>query len=192
MKLLAVTLAGLSLAVAAPARAQVPAAPSDLPTAAPPARAAFPADGRIAFVDIGRIAATSRDGRALAARVEELRSKKAAEVESRGKDVAALETRLTQSQAMLNDAAREQLRKQFERAQVDFQRFTQDAQTEVAQVQRELEQAFLQKAFPVIGAVAQEKKLWAVFALGEGGLVWREEALDISDEIARRLDATEP
>jgi hypothetical protein len=59
-------------------------------------------------------------------------------------------------------------------------------------VQRELEQAFLQKAFPVIGAIAQEKRLWAVLSVGESGLVWREPTIDISDEIARRIDAPAP
>jgi len=153
---------------------------------------AFPADGRVAFVDFGRVASNSREGKALASKVEEVRARKATEVENKGKEVAALEAKLSQSEDILNDSARGQLRKQFERGQVDLQRLTQDAQAEVAQVQRELEQAFLQKAFPAIGAVAQERKLWAVFSVGESGLVWREPALDISDEIAKRIDATAP
>lgn len=153
---------------------------------------ALPAGGRIAFVDLGRVAATSKEGKALAAKIEEVRSKKETEVQAKGKEVAALESRLSQADGMLNDAARGQLRKQFERAQVDFQRLTQDAQAEVGQVQRELEQAFLQKAFPVIGAVAKERNLWAVFSVNESGLLWREPTLDISDEIAKRLDDTAP
>ncbi|MGV3518758.1 OmpH family outer membrane protein [Luteitalea sp.] len=156
------------------------------------AQTAFLAEGRVAFVDFNRVAAVSKEGKALASRIATLRTQKESEAQARSKEVASLESKLTQGTALLNDAAREQLRKQFEKAQVDFQRFTQDAQAEVAQVQRELEQAFLQKAFPLIGAVAKEKSLWAVFSVGEGGLVWREPALDISEEIAKRLDATAP
>ena len=122
------------------------------------------------------------------AKVQDLRVKRESEVAARGKDVSALQDKLAQSSAVLNEAAREQLRKQFERAQVDFRRFTQDAQTEVAQVQRELEQAFMQKAFPGIAAVASERALWAVFSVGDSGLLWREPTLDISEEIARRID----
>jgi Skp family chaperone for outer membrane proteins len=159
---------------------------------APAGEVPFPVEARIAFVDFGRVAAMSKEGKALAAKIQELRATKESEVQSKGKEVAALEAKLIQAESVLNDAAREQLRKQFERAQIDFQRLTQDAQTALAQVQRELEQAFLQKAFPVIGAIAQEKRLWAVLSVGESGLVWREPTIDISDEIARRIDAPAP
>ena len=115
----------------------------------------FPADARIGLVDFGRVAAVSTSGKAMSARVVELRSRKEAEVQARSKDVAALESKLTQTADVLNAAAREQLRRQFERAQVDFQRFSEDAQAEVQQVQREIEQAFLAKARPAVEAVAR-------------------------------------
>ena len=150
----------------------------------------FPADARIGLVDFTRVAAVSTSGKALSARIEELRSRKEAEVQARSKDVAALESKLTQNAAVLNEAAREQLRRQFERAQVDFQRFTQDAQSEVQQVQREVEQAFLEKARPAVAAVARERSLWAVLSMADSGLVWWEPALDLSDEIAKRIDAS--
>ncbi|WP_162271464.1 OmpH family outer membrane protein [Luteitalea pratensis] len=149
----------------------------------------FPADARIGLVDFTRVAAVSTSGKAMSARIEALRSRKEAEVNARSKDVAALESKL-QSAAVLNAAAREQLRRQFERAQVDFQRFTQDAQSEVQQVQREVEQAFLEKARPAVAEVAKERSLWAVLSMGDSGLVWWEPALDLSDEIAKRIDAS--
>jgi Skp family chaperone for outer membrane proteins len=150
----------------------------------------FPADARIGLVDFNRVAAVSTSGKALTARVEELRSKKQSEVQARNKEVAALESKLTQGADLLSAAAREQLRRQFERAQVDFQRFTQDAQSEVQQVQRELEQAFLQKARPVVAEIAKEKSLWAVLSMADSGLLWWDAGLDLSDEIARRIDAS--
>ena len=126
----------------------------------------------------------------MSARIVELRSRKEAEVQARSKDVAALESKLTQNADVMNAAAREQLRRQFERAQVDFQRFSQDAQAEVQQVQREIEQAFLEKARPAVEAVARERSLWAVLSMADSGLVWWEPALDLSEEIAKRIDAS--
>ena len=150
----------------------------------------FLADARIGLVDFNRVAAVSTSGKALTARVEGLRSKKQSEVQARNKEVAALESKLTQGADLLSAAAREQLQRQFERAQVDFQRFTQDAQSEVQQVQRELEQAFLQKARPVVAEIAKEKSLWAVLSMADSGLLWWDAGLDLSDEIARRIDAS--
>ena len=47
--------------------------------------------------------------------------------------------------------------------------------------------AFGQKLFPVIGQVAAEKKLWAVFSTSPS-LVWHDPKLDISEEVAKRVD----
>jgi Skp family chaperone for outer membrane proteins len=57
-----------------------------------------------------------------------------------------------------------------------------------AQLQEELLRAFTARVFPVIGEVAREKKLWAVFG-SAANLMWRDPAIDLTDEIARRLDA---
>jgi len=182
---------GILLGLAPVAAAQVaplPKAPA-VPAAAPLARP-FPADARIGLVDFSRVAAVSTSGKALSARIEEVRSRKQAEVQARGKEVEALESKLTQGATAMNDAARDQLRRQFEKAQVDFQRFTQDAQSEMQQVQRELEQAFLAKARPAVEAVARERSLWAVLSMADSGLVWWDTALDLSDEIAKRIDAS--
>lgn len=169
------------------ASAQVtPAPPVPLASAARP----FPADARIGLVDFNRVAAASTSGKALSARIEEVRSRKQAEVQARSKEVEALESKLTQGATVMNDQARDQLRRQFEKAQVDFQRFTQDAQSEVQQVQRELEQAFLAQARPAVEAVAKERSLWAVLSMADSGLVWWDTALDLSDEIAKRIDAS--
>lgn len=179
--------AGLSGLLCVPGFA-VAQAPSPAAAVVERSPGVFPGDARIAFVDLGRVAALSKEGQSLFARIDGLRAQKETELQARGKEVAELESKLSQSAAVMNDTAREQLRKQFERAQIDFQRFTQDAQTEMTQVQRELEQAFMEKAFPAIGAVAQERSLWAVFNVADAGVLWREPALDISEEIARRMD----
>jgi outer membrane protein len=172
----------------------VPAASAQVtPESRAPATAVaspFPADARIGLVDFGRVAAVSASGKAMSARIVELRSRKEAEVQARSKDVAALESKLTQNADVMNAAAREQLRRQFERAQVDFQRFSEDAKAEVQQVQREVEQAFLEKARPAVEAVARERSLWAVLSMTDSGLVWWEPALDLSEEIAKRIDAS--
>lgn len=172
----------LVVSTALPSLAQEPRTePSD--TASPLA-----AGARIGFVDFNRVASVSKQWQVLAGRLEEIRVQRGSAVEARSKEVAALETKLTQSAGVLNDTALDQLRRQFERAQVDFQRFTQDAQADVEQVRVEVERAFMQKAFPVVEAVATEKSLWAVFSVSESGLLWRDATLDLSDEVARRID----
>jgi outer membrane protein len=82
-----------------------------------------------------------------------------------------------------------QLQRQLQRAQVDLQRSSEDAQSELQSLQQETYQVFSAQLFPVIQQVAKEKKIWAVFG-NESGLLWHDPAIDLSDEVAKRLDAT--
>jgi len=153
-------------------------------------RDAFPKDSRIGYVDLERVAALSTEGKSATAQLEALRTKKAAEVAARGKQVEALQQKLTAG-AVLNEAAYTRLQREFQRAQLDFQRFNEDAQAEVQDTQQQLWRAFTTRLFPVVGQVATEKNLWAVFS-SESTLLWHAPAIDLSEEVAKRLDAAVP
>jgi outer membrane protein len=153
--------------------------------------ARFPADARVAYVNLDRVASLSSAGKAAAARIDELRSKRASELAERSKQMTALEQKLTQSAAVLNDDARIRMQREYQRARVSFERLRDDAQAEVQDLQEELLRAFTARVFPVIGDVAREKRLWAVFST-EASLIWHDPAIDLTEEIARRLDARPP
>jgi outer membrane protein len=151
--------------------------------------AAFPEGSGIAYVDVERVAAVSAEGKAASAKLNDLRSKKSAELETRSKEVQALQNKLSQSASVMNDTARVQLERQLQRAQRELQRSSEDAQSEVQSLQQETYQLFTAQLFPVISQVAKEKKIWAVFG-NESALLWHDPSIDLSDEVAKRLDAT--
>jgi Skp family chaperone for outer membrane proteins len=154
-------------------------------------RESFPKDSRIGYVDAEKVAALSSEGKSATAQLEALRTKKAAEVASRVKQVELLQEKLSAGSAVLNEAAFTRLQREFQRAQLDFQRFNDDAQAEVRDTQQQLWRAFTTRLFPVVGQVATEKNLWAVFS-SDGTLLWHHPAIDLSEEIAKRLDAAPP
>jgi Skp family chaperone for outer membrane proteins len=182
----------VALAVASPwatAAAQTPAERSQLaaPQAAAAGRPQFPADARIGYVDLERVAALSSEAKAASAKLQDLRAKKSAEVAERGKQVDLLQQKIRQGSSLLSETAMTRLQREFERAQIDFQRFSEDAQADVQAQQQELLRAFTSRLFPVVGEVAAEKKLWAVFS-NQSNLLWHAPAIDLSEEVARRLD----
>ena len=164
----------------------LPSAAANQPGAA--VRESFPKDSRIGYVDLERVAALSSEGKSATAQLEALRTKKAAEVASRGKQVELLQQKLSAGTAVLNEAAFARLQREFQRAQLDFQRFNEDAQAEVRDTQQQLWRAFTTKLFPVVGQVATERNLWAVFS-SDSTLLWHHPAIDLSEEVAQRLDA---
>ena len=191
-----VVAAALSVMLAAaPTFAQAPAAAPAAPPAAqaaPGAEPAFPAGAKYAFVNIQRIAAESQQGKALALRVQALNQQKVTELNDKNKALQASQQKLDSGASVLSDAARAQLAKDIDRLQTEIQRFTDDAQKEVEELQNELQQEFQQKLGPVVQQVAQEKKLEILFSALDAGIIWADAGLDLTSEVIRRFDAAAP
>ena len=172
-------------APAAPAPAQ-PAAPAP----APPRP--FPEGARIAFVVLQRIANESAEGKAATARIQALQQKKAAELNEKNKQLQTAQQKLEMEASVLSGTAAAELQKQVERLQVEIQRFTQDAQAEVQELQQQLQQEFQQRLEPVLRELGREKGLHFIFNGPDAGLVWADNALDVSGDVIQKLDAQKP
>jgi outer membrane protein len=170
----------------APARPAQPAAARPAPAPEP---IPFPQGSKIAFVNLQQIAGLTAEGKASAARVEALISRKQKEGDDKAKALAANQAKLQQSGALLSDAARSQLEKDIEKQQVDGQRFQQDAQAEINELQQELQGEFQKKLLPVIQQLAQEKGLQILFSAADAGVIWAEPGLDLTMDAVKKMDA---
>jgi outer membrane protein len=179
----------------APATAK-PAAPAAQAPAPPPAPAApvlpFPEGAKIAFVVLQRVVAESAEGKQASARVQALQQKKVAELNERQKAAQGLQEKLDKSGAVMSEAARADLTKQVERANVDIQRATQDAQAEVQELQQQLQEEFQRRIAPIIEAVGKEKGLHYIFNGPDSGLVWADASLDITNDVVKKFDMAKP
>ncbi len=182
----------------APATAK-PAAPAPQAPAAPPPQPAgpapapvlpFPEGAKIAFVVLQRVVAESTDGKQASAKVQALQQKKVAELNERQKACQGLQEKLDKSGAVMSEAARADLGKQVERAQLDLQRATQDAQAEVQELQQQLQEEFQRRIAPIIEAVGKERGLHYIFNGPDSGLVWADAALDITADVVKKFDAS--
>jgi outer membrane protein len=196
---LALSLVALS---AAPAFAQAaagqaqppkPAAPATPPPAqpAPPMQppAPFPVGAKVAIVNPAAVFQTSTEGKAALARVQALIQKKQKEGEDKAKLLQGNQQKLQTSGGAMNDAARTQLEKEIERQQKEGERFQQDAQAEVNELQQEVQNEFFKKVQPILDQIANEKGLQVVLNTADAGLAWVAPGLDLSAEVVKRLDA---
>jgi outer membrane protein len=170
---------------ATPPAAQTPPAPAPAPKPPVP----FPADSKIAFVDLNAIAQNSLAGKAAAKQLQDFQTKKVAEIGEKNKQLTAMTTRRDSGGNVLNDAARAQLDKDIEKLQRDIQYAQQSAQAEFQDLQNDVQGEFQKKLVPVIDEVAKEKGLYAVFTAADSGAAYIFPGLDISAEITKRLDA---
>ena len=180
-------------AAAAPAQPPKPAPqPPAQPAAAQPAPqppAPFPQGAKVAFVNPVVVFQTSNEGKAGAAKIQALIAKKQKEGEDKAKLLQGNQQKLQTSGSVMNEAARTALEKEIEKAQKDGERFQQDAQAEVNELQQEVQNEFFRKLQPIIGEIATEKQLHLVFNTADAGLAWAAPGLDLTAEAAKRLDA---
>lgn len=167
-------------------------APAPAPAAAAPAVLPFPEGAKIAFVVLQRVVAESAEGKQASARVQALQQKKVAELNERQKAAQGLQEKLDKSGAVMSEAARADLTKQVERANVDLQRATQDAQAEVQELQQQLQEEFQRRIAPIIEAVGKEKGLHYIFNGPDSGLVWADASLDITNDVVKKFDLAKP
>jgi len=156
----------------AQAAAQPPAAqPQAQPAPVPQPPAAFPQGAKIGLVNLQQIAALSVDGKASTAKVQALITKKQGEAQAKAKQLQDNQNKLQQSGALMNDAARAQLEKDIERQTVEQQRFEQDAQAEVMELQTQLQGVFQEKLFPILNQMVAEKGLHVLFSAADAGII---------------------
>jgi outer membrane protein len=157
--------------------------------AAPQAPAPFPAGAKIAYINIQRIASESAEGKAATAKVQALNQKKVVDLNEKNKLMQADQQKLQAGGTVMSDVARGELEKKIERQRVDIDRYTQDAQQEVQELQQTLQNEFQRKLMPIVQQVAQEKGLQLLFSVVDSGLVWGDPGLDVTADVIKRFDS---
>jgi outer membrane protein len=180
---------GLLFSVA-PAFAQAPAQSATPPVAGTPAPPApFPQGAKVAFVNLQIVAAESVEGRAAQTKVAALTTEKQNQIAERTKAFQGQQQKLQTSGGVMSEQARLQLERDIERQGVDLERFQQDAQSELSQLQQELQAEFERNLFPILQRLSAEKGLHLLFSAADAGLIWAAEGLDLTAEAIKALDA---
>src|SRR6266550_1226878 len=180
---------------AAPVFAQTPAQPKPAPVQAPqtpppPAQppAPFPQGAKVAFFNPQVVFQSSADGRAAVTRVNALIQKKQTENADKAKLLQGNQQKLQTSGSVMNETARVQLEKEIEKQTKDAERFQQDAQAEINELQQEVQNDFVKKLSSIIDPAATEKGLHIVFNAVESGIAWASPGLDLTSEVVKKLD----
>ena len=144
---------------------------------------------RVGAINLSYVARMSKAGREGLSRIDDASRRKAAEIEGRAAELEKQQTDFRISSTGLSPRAIADLQRTFEKSKVDFERLQQDARKEIEALQTQFELEFRAKLAPVIDAVSKEKGLQFVFGLEQAAIVWWNPAVDISEDVVKRLDA---
>ena len=203
----AVLVAGSAMAQTTPPPTTPPPAttqkPTPTPTPAPttqkpattPAPKAepvpFPADAKVAFLDLQAVVQQSKLGKQGRDAMQALNDKLGAELAAKNKEIQALQDKMKTQQGVVSEAVFNGMAKQLDSLTREAQFKQQDAQAQVDSLNQELLKSFQEKVLPIVEEVRKERGLWIIFALGDNSNIAAAHAgLDLSQEIVQRLDAT--
>ncbi len=145
---------------------------------------------KVGVIDVGRLLEESATGKAA---IEDLRTwqeTKQAEGKQMSDEAAALRKQITEGQLSLSAERLAELQKDLEERLVAMQRFGDDANREFAAKQNDMLEEIQREVMPIIQAVGSEMGYTMIFNKYESGLVFANEAIDITDLVLARFDSS--
>jgi outer membrane protein len=147
---------------------------------------------KIAVIDTERILLTSNTGKKALADLKKLQEGKEAEARTKQQEIKDLQAKISDGRLSLAQDKLGEMEKQLEAKLVSLRRFQEDANAELGKMRDQVLAAIDQKVMPVINQVGKELGYTLIFRKFESGLIYADEAVDITASIIQRLDGAAP
>ena len=141
---------------------------------------------RIAVIDVERLVRDSALGKEAFNRVKKLNDDKKAEAD-RFKGAPRHGAEAGRPGQALADEKREPLQKQYQEKAIDFKSFQENASRDLDQAQKKELADLERRVFPVITQLGKESGYTLIFNKFQSGLVFADDAVDITDDVLKRL-----
>jgi outer membrane protein len=168
-------LLGLALVTpAAPAVAQAAAAPAGVP--------------RIAVIDTEKILLSSAAGKKAVADLKKLQDQREKELVGKAQELKDLQAKINDGRLSLAQDKLADLSKQYEEKEISLKRAQDDATRELNKKRDEMLAQIDERVMPVINQVGKDLGYTLIFRKFESGLIYADEAVDITSVVVQRLD----
>ena len=142
----------------------------------------------IAVIDVQQVVNESAAGKETMTKLRKLQDDKIAEGRKKADDLDGLRKQLATQRATLTEAKVVELEKQIEDRQVDLQRFSDDTKQQLADAQRRELDVLEKQIMPIINELGRELKIQMIFNKFQSGLVYADDAVDITEQVVRRFN----
>ena len=142
----------------------------------------------IAVIDVQQVVNESAAGKETMTKLRKLQDDKIAEGRKKADDLDGLRKQLATQRATLTEAKVVELEKQIEDRQVELQRFSDDTKQQLADAQRRELDVLEKQIMPIINELGRELKIQMIFNKFQSGLVYADEAVDITEQVVRRFN----
>lgn len=154
-----------------------------------PASAAVAQAGKVAVIDVQRLVTDSVAGKEALARLKKLQDEKIAEGKAKSDEVENLRKRLNEGRLSLADDKIAELEKQLDEKVTGLRRFQEDAERDFNKSREATFGEIERQVFPVIEQVGKEGSYTFIFNKFQSGLLYADDASDITNQIIQRFDS---
>ncbi|MCC7008369.1 MAG: OmpH family outer membrane protein [Acidobacteria bacterium] len=166
-----------------------PAAPAQAPAPAP-VQEPFPADAKIAFVNMQYVVQESRLGKTGQERIQALVTKQNADRAAKNGEIQKLQQEIQSGQSVLSAQVLAQKNADLDRLTRAAQFDEQQRQVDLNNLNEQLLDEFQEKVLPIIEQMRKERNLWLVMTAGDGsGIAAVHPGINLSLDVVKRLDA---
>jgi outer membrane protein len=145
----------------------------------------------IAVIDVQRVVTESDPGKQALQKLKALQDAKIDEGRSLQQTLSGLQEQMAKQRFTLSEERLAEMSKQLEDGQIALQRFQDDAERELDEARRRELGGLEGRIIPVINQVGTERGYTLIFNKFQSGLVYADDAVDITDEVIRRFNTAQ-
>ena len=147
---------------------------------------------KIGVIDTEKILLNSDYGKAALADIKKLQSQRESEIQAALQEIKDLQARLDAARSSSTPEQVKQLEGQVQEKRGAEQRFQDEATRELTKRRDDMLNELDSKIMPVINQVAREGHFTLIFRKFESGLIYADDAVDITGDIIQRLNDASP
>jgi outer membrane protein len=144
---------------------------------------------KLGVIDVERILTDSVRGKAALEELTKLRDQKNTDLQTKRTEMEQLRARFAESRLTLAEDKLAEMERQLEDKTLELRRTQDDAQREVQKKQQEEFAKIERDVMPIIQAVGKENGYTMIFNKFQGGLVFADDSVDVTDLVIERFNA---
>ena len=156
-------------------------------TAALPAAA----QSNVAVIDVQRVVAESDPGKQAIQKLKAVSDAKVQEGQIMQQEMATLRDQINKQRFTVSEERLAEMSKELEDKTIAIRRFEDDAKRELDEARRRELGGLEEQILPIINQIGQERGITLIFNKFQSGLVYADEAVDITDEVIRQFNTAQ-
>jgi len=155
--------------------------------------AAIPAaaQSKIAVIDVQRVVAESDPGKEAIQKLKVISDAKVQEGQTLQQDMATLQEQFNKQRYTVSEQRLAEMTKELEDKNIAIRRFEDDAKRELEEARRRELGGLEERILPIINQIGQEEGITLIFNKFQSGLVYADEAVDITDDVILRFNTAQ-